>query len=127
MTQKRNMPSPEGRALGEQLGRLADAAETDMRSKLPDGFPERCASCAFRPGTFPNGCLETVMDALKCTMEGKMFYCHHGKPDAEGRHTDPCIGYLVSRASVYGTEPLEVPWKYSHEYSENNSKPASPT
>jgi len=115
MTEKRNVPSPEGRALGEQLARLAEAAEKEIRPKLPADWPERCASCAFRPGTFPNGCLPTVMDAMKC---GQMFYCHHGKPDAKGNYTDPCIGYLISRASMHDKTPLEVPWKFSHEYNE---------
>jgi hypothetical protein len=59
-------------------------------------------------------------------MEGHMFYCHHGKPNAGGRHTEPCIGYLISRAAMHGKTPLEVPWKFSHEYSEDESKPASP-
>jgi hypothetical protein len=60
------------------------------------------------------------MDALKCTMEGHMFYCHHSEPDVLGRMTDPCIGYLVSRASMHGKEPLETPWKFSHEYAEES-------
>jgi hypothetical protein len=47
--------------------------------------------------------------------------CHHGKPDAEGRYTEPCIGYLVSRASMRDKEPLEVPWKYSHDYAEESA------
>jgi hypothetical protein len=27
-----------------------------------------------------------------------------------------CIDYLISRASMHGKTPLEVPWKFSHEY-----------
>jgi len=60
------------------------------------------------------------MDALKCTMEGHMFYCHYSEPDALGRMTDPCIGYLVSRASMHDKTPLEAPWKFSHEDTEKN-------
>jgi len=121
VTEKRNQPCPAGRALGEQLARLSEAAEKEVRPRLPADFPERCASCAFRLDTFPNGCLPTVMDAMKCAMEGKMFYCHHGTPDVNGRHTQPCIGYLISRASMHGKTPLEVPWKFSHEYTEETA------
>jgi hypothetical protein len=31
------------------------------------------------------------------------------------------IGYLISRASMHGKTPLEVPWKFSHEYTEETA------
>jgi len=68
-----NEPTSEGRKVGAMLGALADAAEAEQRRDFPDMLP-RCNDCAFRAGTLPNGCEETLMDAMKCAVEGKPFY-----------------------------------------------------
>lgn len=66
--------SPEGRQLGEQMAKLYDIAERRLGAMAdPD---ERCKSCAFRPGTVPNGCAQTQLDISKCAAEGIPFYCH---------------------------------------------------
>lgn len=108
MTQVRNKPCAEGMALGENLARFADKSEQRWREEL--GFvPVRCASCAFKNGTYPNGCLATVADATKCLMEGKPFYCHH-RPHPD----DPqplCAGWLL--ISAEGGQRVECPWPFS--------------
>lgn len=70
-----NRPTPEGIALGKELARLTDRAEAEVRARFPKA-KERCGTCAFRLGTIPNGCVETVMDALKCALEYRTFDCH---------------------------------------------------
>jgi len=68
-----NAPSEEGRQLGEHLARFY------VTEKCATGAAdERCRDCAFRLGSIPNGCLQTVGDAIKCLMEGEEFACHHG-------------------------------------------------
>jgi hypothetical protein len=57
-----------GRIRLEQLGLSAVAApmlRTDM-----------CKACACRPGTVPNGCVQTQLDFLKAASEGVPFLCH---------------------------------------------------
>lgn len=72
-----NLPCETGRKVGAMLARLADAAELELRPSFPD-MHQRCNDCAFRSGTRPNGCLETVLEASKCVVEGRPFYCHKG-------------------------------------------------
>lgn len=111
-----NRPTPEGRALGEQLARFADAADVEQRKQFPN-MEERCITCAFRKGTLPNGCPETVMDALKCVLEGVDFICHHSPKDANGAHTGICMGWFL--LSSQRTELLKAPWPFSRdEYSD---------
>ena len=74
-----NVPTLEGRLLGAEIARLT-----------PEN--DGCDECAFRLGAEANGCLATVMDALKCVVEGVPFYCHI--------NDGLCQGYLASRASV---------------------------
>ena len=95
-----NRPTPEGLELGAELARLVAAEIT----KVFDGEDPRCASCAFRPGTIPNGCGPTLMNALKCVMEVQPFYCHMGDRPV-------CAGWV---ALVHGTDgPRSVPWDYT--------------
>jgi hypothetical protein len=95
---KVNAPSPDGQALGRELARLADVAEVATLKRFPDHLP-RCNECAFKLGTFPNGCAPTVMDALKCVIENLPFYCHKGMGIDE-QPTRLCSGwtYLVSES-----------------------------
>lgn len=90
-----NLPTPEGAELGRHLARFADQEE----AKFADP-PKRCHDCAFRAGTIPNGCEQTLMDAVKCTFEGEPFYCHNGMRD--GEPTRLCAGYLLLRADRSG-------------------------
>lgn len=105
-----NRPSIEGAKLGEQLARLTDTALVRLRERFPD-HAEPCESCAFRRGTVPNSCLPTVMDALKCVVEVKDFFCHQGP---KGRRNDLCVGYMIALSAVADRKPGSVPWQFSH-------------
>jgi hypothetical protein len=85
----RNLPSPEGAALGAELARFVETAQ----AKNPDA-PALCSGCAFRRGSTANQCAPTLMDAVKCLLEGEPFYCHMGVPD-EAEPTRLCGGYLA--------------------------------
>lgn len=107
-----NRPSPEGRMLGEQLARMCDIEE----KKFPN-HAQRCKSCAFRAGTVPNGCLPTVMDALKATMEGEPFMCHQHF-DKDGNPTELCAGAAIllgSQTHESGDiKAITTDWEYSY-------------
>lgn len=127
MSGTRNVPSPEGQAIGKELARLTEQARTDLVDRLgldavAELLPDPCQSCAFRAGTSPNGCPEAVLDALKCVMEGVPFYCHQSPPNGRGGHTGLCRGYLTARAGLVGKTPLPTPWPFSHEHEA--SRPA---
>lgn len=94
---KLNEPSREGWELGWHLARFADAAKIQA---------ERCITCAFRSGTYANGCETTVMDATKCIMERVPFYCHE-------ESTRLCGGYV----SLIAESPIKIrtPWGFSDE------------
>jgi len=91
-----NLPTHEGRLLGAELARLADVEEARLRERFPR-HQHRCGDCAFRAGTDPNGCPETLMDAVKALVEGVPFYCHKG-PDGEPKRL--CAGYAILVGSV---------------------------
>jgi hypothetical protein len=93
-----NVPTPEGRLLGAELARLADIEEEHLRERFPRAH-RRCGECAFRAGTDPNGCVETLMDAVKAIVEGVPFYCHK-KFAPDGSPELLCAGFalLVSHA-----------------------------
>jgi hypothetical protein len=85
--------SPEGAALGEQIARLCDVEERKQLARFPDQQP-RCVDCAARKGTLPNQSAETLMDFVKCVVEGVPFYCHKGmRDDEEPRRI--CAGWMV--------------------------------
>ena len=87
-----NLPTPEGRELGRELARLADIAEARRLEQFPNAHP-RCGDCAFRAGTDPNGCVETLMDALKCVVEADPFFCHRHLRDGEPKQL--CAGFAA--------------------------------
>lgn len=91
---KRNMPTPEGRELGRMLAKLTDLAEPSVRARFPN-HGKRCKSCAFTAGTFPNGCPETLIDALACLIRDEPFYCHQ-RFNADGTPVDLCAGWLIA-------------------------------
>ncbi len=91
-----NRPTPEGRELGKHMARLCDQELAGKR----DG---RCDTCAFRSGDHvANGSPETLMDALKCSLEGTPFWCHE--------HDRPCAGWQAMR--THKGEQLQAPWDF---------------
>lgn len=107
-----NRPTAAGRDLGADLARVCDVAEAEQRKRFPN-MAERCSSCAFRAGTVPNGCPETLMDAIKCVIEQREFMCHMGPGIKEGKPTLPCAGWFTLLSG--DAERVEAPWKFSHE------------
>jgi hypothetical protein len=112
----RNQPTPEGRQLGKQIARLTKVAIEDCKA-AGIALPEQCASCAFREGTFPNGCPETLLDAIDCMNTGTKFMCHHHK---KGEPMHECAGWLASQKSLKLQnamaerplpQPSYVPWR----------------
>ena len=104
----KNLPTPEGREAGENMARMIEPAIAALAAQGEADV--RCATCAFRPGTFPNGCAETVLDAMKCGMEGAPFYCHDKRHKGE-----TCHGWFAMRYALDGKRTAAF-WKYSHEY-----------
>lgn len=98
MSEERNKPCDAGRKLGSLLAKLTDRSEPAVLALFPD-HAQRCNSCAFRGGTFPNGCMETVLDALKCVVEDIPFMCHQNM-DSDGEPQDLCAGYMIARHSL---------------------------
>lgn len=88
-----NLPTDDGRLLGVQLARLTDIEEARLREKFPR-MHRRCGDCAFRAGTDPNGCPETLMDAVKALVENVPFYCHKAFTP-EGAPKLLCAGYAI--------------------------------
>lgn len=80
-----NPSSPEGAELGAGLAGFYEEA----RSRHSEA-PPLCGDCAFRRGSEPNQKAATLMDAMKCLIEGVPFLCHHG----EGRL---CEGFALLR------------------------------
>lgn len=104
--------TPESRELGQHIARMADKAAARLES---EGEPdERCASCAFRSGTAPNQCADTLMDALKCIVEHEPFYCHVKKGW-------PCHGWFAAAVATKGMPPVAAPWPYSHDEATGES------
>lgn len=97
MSKIENRPTFEGFELGYHLARFFEQAPQ---------IAERCFTCAFRQGTDPNGCPPTVMDAMKCVMEGVPFYCHE-------RPTELCGGYVCLRGD--SGKPTKTFWPFSDE------------
>lgn len=104
---ERNYRSPEGAELGRKMAEWCDAAEPKARLKCPE-LPPRCTSCAFREGKhLANGSPATQMDALKCVMEGKPFFCH--QHDREGEF---CSGWAMLALADGKDEPGDAPWDF---------------
>jgi hypothetical protein len=99
-----NEPTRDGWELGFHLAKFVDAAKLKA---------DRCVTCAFRSGTYANGCETTVMDALKCVMERVPFQCHE--------ENKLCGGY-VSLCAETPTK-TEMPWPFSDESGDIGRKP----
>ncbi len=109
----------EGRQLGRLTAAMAERGRAILESQgligidLPGLRDEMCASCACRPGTVPNGCLQTQLDLLKTVVEGKPFLCH---APHDGKL---CAGWSGARAE-HVAHPLPAAvvamteaWEYS--------------
>lgn len=90
-----NLPCEAGAELGREVARLTETARLQLVQQNRTVRP-MCNECAFREGTYPNRCAATVMDAIKCLVEGEMFYCHKGIAD-DADPKVPCAGYLIAR------------------------------
>lgn len=107
-----NRPSELGRAMGRELARLVENNMERDKERFPNAPDGRCKTCAFRPGTIPNGCEETVMDALKAALQFDRFLCHQTH-DENGKPDKICVGWLYACSG--SRERMEAPWPYSHE------------
>lgn len=113
-TRDHSRVSPEGRAMGAQLARLADRSCTALAQQ--GEADDRCKSCAFRAGTVPNGCLQTQMDALKAVVENVPFHCHQ-----HDRKGSVCHGWYAAQVAIKQAErargqkrpAITVPWDFS--------------
>jgi hypothetical protein len=89
-----NVATEEGRALGREVARMADAEYQRT------GRDARCETCAFRGGEhIANGSPATLMSAVKCVMEGTPFYCHETER--------PCGGWTAAMAAIIEADKLE--------------------
>jgi hypothetical protein len=103
-----NRVTREGREMGANMARLADAecAALAVNHDEPD---DRCRTCAFRAGTVPNGCMQTMGDATKAVID----------KDGKGRYDRICHGWfavrrVVNRARDAGAPlPAAAPWEFS--------------
>jgi len=92
-----NATTPEGRELGRQMARLCDR-------ELASRSDRRCQTCAFRAGDhLANGSPETLMDAPKCAIEGKAFWCHEVDR--------PCAGWAAFRWPK-NERRMTAPWDF---------------
>lgn len=99
---------------GQQVARLAENAVARVAAM---GDPdERCSTCAFRLGTQPNQCGDTLSDAMKCIIEREPFYCHDKK-----RIGRPCHGWFAVSVVTRGMPAGKAPWPFSHEEQEGAS------
>lgn len=112
-------------ALPTALAHCADEAEAKIRAMGIEP-PERCASCAFTAGTFPNTrAPATALDALKCLVEDHPFGCHHDK-DADGKPTRLCAGFRMVMAAETGPKLERAPWSWSDELAKAKADPSPP-
>lgn len=95
-----NEATAEGFELGYYLSRFVDQEEAKL--PLANGS-KRCAACAFRQGTYPNGSPQTLMDATKCVLENVPFLCHEEEK--------PCAGWAILRRE--SEKRITVPWAFS--------------
>ena len=104
-TQDRTRVTREGRLLGAITARMAEAGERIVSEVMgPGPVPAEirmrasmCQTCACRPGTVPNGCLQTQMDLLKAASEGSSFACHSPLDGTLCRGWAAVRAYVVQR------------------------------
>ena len=107
MEPRKNFKSPEGAELGAYMAKWCDDAEPKARLKVPELSP-RCNSCACRKGDhLANSSPATLLDFLKCVLEGHEFYCH--EPAREGQL---CSGWAMFMLAKDDAEFVEVDWPW---------------
>ncbi len=107
MSLTRNHRTPDGQKLGERHARFY---EQELAKRAKSGvMDERCATCAFRPGTVANGSPQTQMDVTKCLFEKTFFACHH-----HGREGVMCHGYELLKMPD-DVPAVKLPWNFSDE------------
>lgn len=118
-TKDHSRVSPTGRAMGKSAARLAEMGRARLIALGLDGVAgpglrgDMCKSCACRPGTVPNGCLQTQLDLLKAAADGKPFLCH------APRDGKLCAGWVRVRAELVANPlppralALLAKWEYS--------------
>ena len=111
--------TPNGQAMGKSAARLAELGRQRLQDlgladvKGPGLREGLCKTCACRPGTVPNGCLQTQMDFLKAVAEGRPFQCH------APLNGQLCTGWVRARAEVVANPlpaaamALIAKWEYS--------------
>ncbi len=97
--------TPEGREIGANLVRLTEPVILSVQKEGEED--DRCPTCAFRLGTVPNGCPQTMLDAVKAVIEGVPFMCHHKKGNV-------CHGWYAARIAMGGRSG-SAPYPFSHE------------
>lgn len=93
----RNQPTPEGREAGAVLAKRCDEMEARLRAVVGP-TPERCSDCAARAGTYPNGCMATLVDFAMTLVSGEPFFCHAGIDLVGDQKQDPkliCRGWIA--------------------------------
>lgn len=94
MSDDHHRVSPAGKVLGKWTSGIDAIGRKALEA--PD---LRCATCAFRAGTVPNGCLQTQLDIVKALHEGVPFGCH------APRDGKLCNGFIAARL-VVATVPM---------------------
>jgi len=103
----KNYRTEDGYALGREMARLCDEAEPKARLRFPE-LLSRCNSCAFRAGRhLASGSPATQMDAAKCVLEGKEFYCH--EPARDGVL---CMGWAMLMLAKDQPDFVTAPWNF---------------
>jgi hypothetical protein len=94
---------------------ISKIVEPEIQKLVEQGEPdERCATCAFKHGTIPSSCHQTMLDAVKCLLEGKPFHCHAKTIGAgELLEAQVCHGWYAARQRAKDDVPVEVDWEFS--------------
>jgi hypothetical protein len=94
---------PEAVRIGAFAYRLARVGERRLLAQNL-ALPHPCRSCAFRLGTVPNRCIDTLVDAIKCVFEGdRLFRCHEPR-EGDSVLDQACWGFMRARAGALGAK-----------------------
>lgn len=90
MSLVRNKPTALGREAGSELARLTEVESARLQDAgIP--FEEPCAGCAYRRGSYANGCPSTVLEAIYATVEENEIFSCHEVP----RRGQVCAGWKI--------------------------------
>ena len=65
---------------------------------------ERCATCAYRPGTEASRDETTLLTARLCAIAGEPFFCHEEQVSHGEERQEVCAGFLAA-VEAQGPEP----------------------